>query len=172
MNIYKTFYLVAYLDVKILTPLYVPFSSISCVKYWCAQILTFKFKYLKLILLYFLLQSYFSRGGAKFIGMIVSPYNRNNPLPYSQITCLVISDEISPDGSYRKFSTKTILSYFCLLLLQIKDFTSKQNYLNGKFVPSPGGLLFAYHVVQLPSSLLRYPSRFKSPLYYHDHWAE
>ncbi|KAF3819783.1 hypothetical protein GH733_015292 [Mirounga leonina] len=36
-------------------------------------------------------QSYFSRGGAKFIGMIVSPYNQSNPLPYSQITCLVIS---------------------------------------------------------------------------------
>uniref|UniRef100_A0A8C3TBZ2 Myb-like, SWIRM and MPN domain-containing protein 1 n=1 Tax=Chelydra serpentina TaxID=8475 RepID=A0A8C3TBZ2_CHESE len=46
-------------------------------------------------------QSYFSRGGAMFIGMIISPYNRNNPLPYSQITCLVISDEISSDGSYR-----------------------------------------------------------------------
>ncbi|XP_072505735.1 deubiquitinase MYSM1 isoform X2 [Notamacropus eugenii] len=46
-------------------------------------------------------QSYFSRGGAVFIGMIISPYNRNNPLPYSQITCLVISDEISSDGSYR-----------------------------------------------------------------------
>ncbi|XP_029421119.1 histone H2A deubiquitinase MYSM1 isoform X2 [Nannospalax galili] len=46
-------------------------------------------------------QSYFSRGGAKFIGMIISPYNRNNPLPYSQITCLVISEEISPGGSYR-----------------------------------------------------------------------
>ncbi|XP_032283778.1 histone H2A deubiquitinase MYSM1 isoform X4 [Phoca vitulina] len=45
-------------------------------------------------------QSYFSRGGAKFIGMIVSPYNQSNPLPYSQITCLVISDEISSDGSY------------------------------------------------------------------------
>uniref|UniRef100_A0A8B9ENV5 Myb-like, SWIRM and MPN domain-containing protein 1 n=1 Tax=Anser cygnoides TaxID=8845 RepID=A0A8B9ENV5_ANSCY len=46
-------------------------------------------------------QSYFSRGGAMFIGMIISPYNRNNPLPYSQMTCLVISDEISSDGSYR-----------------------------------------------------------------------
>lgn len=57
-------------------------------------------------------QSYFSRGGAKFIGMIVSPYNRNNPLPYSQITCLVISEEISPDGSYRKFSTITTNYYF------------------------------------------------------------
>ncbi|NWX16700.1 MYSM1 deubiquitinase, partial [Aegotheles bennettii] len=46
-------------------------------------------------------QSYFSRGGAMFIGMIISPYNRNNPLPYSQITCLVISNEISSDGNYR-----------------------------------------------------------------------
>nr|XP_005543290.1 PREDICTED: histone H2A deubiquitinase MYSM1 isoform X5 [Macaca fascicularis] len=57
-------------------------------------------------------QSYFSRGGAKFIGMIVSPYNRNNPLPYSQITCLVISEEISTDGSYRlpyKFEVQQML---------------------------------------------------------------
>ncbi|XP_009068191.1 PREDICTED: histone H2A deubiquitinase MYSM1, partial [Acanthisitta chloris] len=57
-------------------------------------------------------QSYFSRGGALFIGMIVSPYNRNNPLPYSQITCLVISDEISVDGSYRlpyKFEVQQML---------------------------------------------------------------
>ncbi|XP_029802631.1 histone H2A deubiquitinase MYSM1 isoform X2 [Suricata suricatta] len=57
-------------------------------------------------------QSYFSRGGAKFIGMIVSPYNHNNPLPYSEITCLVISDEISSDGSYRlpyKFEVQQML---------------------------------------------------------------
>ncbi|XP_043857528.1 deubiquitinase MYSM1 isoform X2 [Dromiciops gliroides] len=57
-------------------------------------------------------QSYFSRGGAMFIGMIISPYNRNNPLPYSQITCLVISDEISSDGSYRvpyKFQVQQML---------------------------------------------------------------
>ncbi|XP_025727513.2 deubiquitinase MYSM1 isoform X3 [Callorhinus ursinus] len=57
-------------------------------------------------------QSYFSRGGAKFIGMIVSPYNQSNPLPYSQITCLVISDEISSDGSYRlpyKFEVQQML---------------------------------------------------------------
>ncbi|XP_006267561.1 deubiquitinase MYSM1 isoform X1 [Alligator mississippiensis] len=57
-------------------------------------------------------QSYFSRGGAMFIGMIISPYNRNNPLPYSQITCLVISDEISSDGSYRlpyKFEIQQML---------------------------------------------------------------
>ncbi|CAI5777064.1 histone H2A deubiquitinase MYSM1 isoform X1 [Podarcis lilfordi] len=46
-------------------------------------------------------QSYFSRGGSMFVGVIISPYNRNNPLPHSQITCLVISDETSPDGSYR-----------------------------------------------------------------------
>ncbi|OXB64558.1 hypothetical protein ASZ78_016010 [Callipepla squamata] len=57
-------------------------------------------------------QSYFSRGGAMFIGMIISPYNRNNPLPYSQITCLVISDELSSDGSYRlpyKFEIQQML---------------------------------------------------------------
>ncbi|NXF98031.1 MYSM1 deubiquitinase, partial [Eubucco bourcierii] len=57
-------------------------------------------------------QSYFSRGGAMFIGMIISPYNRNNPLPYSQMTCLVISDEISSDGSYRlpyKFEVQQML---------------------------------------------------------------
>ncbi|XP_069498181.1 deubiquitinase MYSM1 isoform X2 [Ambystoma mexicanum] len=57
-------------------------------------------------------QSYFSRGGAMFIGMIISPYNRNNPLPFSQITCLVISDDISPDGSYRlpyKFEVQPML---------------------------------------------------------------
>ncbi|XP_020952231.1 histone H2A deubiquitinase MYSM1 isoform X5 [Sus scrofa] len=59
-----------------------------------------------------IVESYFSRGGAKFIGMIVSPYNRNNPLPYSQITCLVISDEVSADGSYRlpyKFEVQQML---------------------------------------------------------------
>ncbi|XP_028629151.1 histone H2A deubiquitinase MYSM1 isoform X2 [Grammomys surdaster] len=57
-------------------------------------------------------QSYFSRGGAKFIGMIISPYNRSNPLPYSQITCLVISEEVSPDGTYRlpyKFEVQQML---------------------------------------------------------------
>ncbi|XP_044156997.1 deubiquitinase MYSM1 [Bufo gargarizans] len=46
-------------------------------------------------------QSYFSRGGAKFLGMIISPYNRSNPLPQSQLSCLVISDDPSDDGSHR-----------------------------------------------------------------------
>ncbi|XP_073499827.1 deubiquitinase MYSM1 [Phyllobates terribilis] len=46
-------------------------------------------------------QSYFSRGGAKFLGMIISPYNRSNPLPQSQLSCLVISDDLSEDGAYR-----------------------------------------------------------------------
>lgn len=46
-------------------------------------------------------QSYFSRGGAKFLGMIISPYNRSNPLPQSQLSCLVIGDDLSEDGSYR-----------------------------------------------------------------------
>ncbi|XP_007901889.1 histone H2A deubiquitinase MYSM1 isoform X2 [Callorhinchus milii] len=46
-------------------------------------------------------QNYFSRGGAQFVGMIISPYNSSNALPYSQITCLVVSEELSPDGCYR-----------------------------------------------------------------------
>ncbi|XP_077189667.1 deubiquitinase MYSM1 isoform X2 [Paroedura picta] len=57
-------------------------------------------------------QNYFSRGGSMFVGVIISPYNRNNPLPYSQITCLVISDECSSDGSYRlpyKFEAQQML---------------------------------------------------------------
>ncbi|KAM9324644.1 deubiquitinase MYSM1 [Gastrophryne carolinensis] len=46
-------------------------------------------------------QSYFSRGGATFLGMIISPYNCSNPLPQSQLSCLVISDDLSEDGTYR-----------------------------------------------------------------------
>ncbi|XP_053549599.1 deubiquitinase MYSM1 [Bombina bombina] len=46
-------------------------------------------------------QSYFSRGGAKFLGIIISPYNRSNLLPHSQMSCLIISDDLSEDGSYR-----------------------------------------------------------------------
>uniref|UniRef100_A0A8C8M3Z1 Myb-like, SWIRM and MPN domain-containing protein 1 n=1 Tax=Oncorhynchus tshawytscha TaxID=74940 RepID=A0A8C8M3Z1_ONCTS len=34
-------------------------------------------------------QSYFSRGGAPFIGMIVSPFDPANPSPRSQTTCLM-----------------------------------------------------------------------------------
>ncbi|KAG7259201.1 hypothetical protein CRUP_016081, partial [Coryphaenoides rupestris] len=34
-------------------------------------------------------QSYFSRGGAPFIGVIVSPYNPSNASPHSQTTCLL-----------------------------------------------------------------------------------
>lgn len=47
-----------------------------------------------------------------FVGVIISPYNRNNPLPYSQITCLVIGDETSSDGTYRlpyKFEVQQLL---------------------------------------------------------------
>ncbi|XP_048458043.1 histone H2A deubiquitinase MYSM1, partial [Rhincodon typus] len=46
-------------------------------------------------------QNYFSRGGAQFVGMIISPYNRSNSLPYSQVTCLIVSDELSTDGRFR-----------------------------------------------------------------------
>uniref|UniRef100_A0A8C6TGJ0 Myb-like, SWIRM and MPN domain-containing protein 1 n=1 Tax=Neogobius melanostomus TaxID=47308 RepID=A0A8C6TGJ0_9GOBI len=37
-------------------------------------------------------QSYFSRGGAPFIGMIVSPYDPANPSPHSQTTCLLVKE--------------------------------------------------------------------------------
>ncbi|XP_076134231.1 histone H2A deubiquitinase MYSM1 [Alosa pseudoharengus] len=46
-------------------------------------------------------QSYFSRGGAPFIGMIVSPYNPTNSSPVSQTTCLVVSEEEGPAGTQR-----------------------------------------------------------------------
>uniref|UniRef100_UPI00398EDA91 histone H2A deubiquitinase MYSM1 isoform X2 n=1 Tax=Pristiophorus japonicus TaxID=55135 RepID=UPI00398EDA91 len=46
-------------------------------------------------------QNYFSRGGAQFVGMIISPYNSSNSLPYSQVTCLIVSEELSVDGRFR-----------------------------------------------------------------------
>ncbi|XP_067846396.1 histone H2A deubiquitinase MYSM1 isoform X2 [Heptranchias perlo] len=46
-------------------------------------------------------QNYFSRGGAQFVGMIISPYNSSNSLPYSQVTCLIVSEELSADGCFR-----------------------------------------------------------------------
>ncbi|XP_037105963.1 histone H2A deubiquitinase MYSM1 [Syngnathus acus] len=41
-------------------------------------------------------QSYFSRGGAPFIGMIVSPYDPANPSPHSQTTCLLVKESQEP----------------------------------------------------------------------------
>ncbi|XP_015211324.1 histone H2A deubiquitinase MYSM1 isoform X2 [Lepisosteus oculatus] len=46
-------------------------------------------------------QSYFFRGGAQFIGMIISPYNPTNTSPHSQVTCLVVSEELSPIGLHK-----------------------------------------------------------------------
>ncbi|XP_078141873.1 histone H2A deubiquitinase MYSM1 [Centroberyx gerrardi] len=43
-------------------------------------------------------QSYFSRGGAPFIGMIVSPYDPANPSPHSQTTCLLVRETQEPSG--------------------------------------------------------------------------
>ncbi|XP_054458779.1 histone H2A deubiquitinase MYSM1 [Anoplopoma fimbria] len=43
-------------------------------------------------------QSYFSRGGAPFIGMIVSPYDPANPSPHSQTTCLLVRESQEPSG--------------------------------------------------------------------------
>ncbi|XP_076583037.1 histone H2A deubiquitinase MYSM1 [Chaetodon auriga] len=43
-------------------------------------------------------QSYFSRGGAPFIGMIVSPYDPVNRSPHSQTTCLLVKESQEPSG--------------------------------------------------------------------------
>ncbi|XP_029001689.1 histone H2A deubiquitinase MYSM1 [Betta splendens] len=43
-------------------------------------------------------QSYFSRGGAPFIGMIVSPYDPANPSPHSQTTCLLVRESQEPSA--------------------------------------------------------------------------
>ncbi|XP_008275647.1 histone H2A deubiquitinase MYSM1 [Stegastes partitus] len=43
-------------------------------------------------------QSYFSRGGAPFIGMIVSPYDPANPSPHSQTTCLLVKESQEPSS--------------------------------------------------------------------------
>ncbi|KAG7487677.1 hypothetical protein MATL_G00026540 [Megalops atlanticus] len=45
--------------------------------------------------------SYFSRGGAPFIGVIISPYNPTNASPHSQTTCLVVSEEVGPAGAHK-----------------------------------------------------------------------
>ncbi|XP_072552235.1 histone H2A deubiquitinase MYSM1 [Salminus brasiliensis] len=46
-------------------------------------------------------QSYFSRGGAPFIGMIVSPFNPSNASPVSQTTCLLVQEENGPAGTQK-----------------------------------------------------------------------
>uniref|UniRef100_A0AAY4D449 Myb-like, SWIRM and MPN domain-containing protein 1 n=1 Tax=Denticeps clupeoides TaxID=299321 RepID=A0AAY4D449_9TELE len=46
-------------------------------------------------------QSYFSRGGAPFVGMIISPYNPSNSSAVSQTTCLVVSEEEGPSGAQK-----------------------------------------------------------------------
>ncbi|XP_010870279.1 histone H2A deubiquitinase MYSM1 isoform X1 [Esox lucius] len=43
-------------------------------------------------------QRYFSRGGAPFIGMIVSPFDPANPSPHSQTTCLMVREDQGPTG--------------------------------------------------------------------------
>ncbi|CAN9500639.1 unnamed protein product [Ophioblennius macclurei] len=47
-------------------------------------------------------QSYFSRGGAPFIGMIVSPYDRANSSPHSETTCLFVKESEDPSGPLKK----------------------------------------------------------------------
>uniref|UniRef100_A0A8D3BTP4 Myb-like, SWIRM and MPN domain-containing protein 1 n=1 Tax=Scophthalmus maximus TaxID=52904 RepID=A0A8D3BTP4_SCOMX len=58
-------------------------------------------------------QSYFSRGGAPFIGMIVSPFDPANPSPHSQTTCLLVKESQEHSGpqsmSLTQARTHTIL---------------------------------------------------------------
>lgn len=56
------------------------------------------------IFLFLFFQSYFSRGGAPFIGMIVSPYDPANPSPHSQTTCLLVKESQEPSGSQSKLN--------------------------------------------------------------------
>eukprot|EP00795_Rhopilema_esculentum_P004449 gene4449-20692_t len=60
-------------------------------------------------------QEWFSRAGAPFVGIIISPYNMtSNEVPHkSQITCLTISDQWDESRSYRipymfKFKTEDL----------------------------------------------------------------
>ncbi|KAL1022490.1 hypothetical protein UPYG_G00028410 [Umbra pygmaea] len=46
-------------------------------------------------------QRYFSRGGAPFIGMIVSPFDPANPSPHSQTTCLMVREDQGPAGTQK-----------------------------------------------------------------------
>jgi len=46
-------------------------------------------------------QEWFGKGGAPFIGIIVSPYNYSNVSNQSQIRCLTVSDEWESAGQYR-----------------------------------------------------------------------
>ncbi|XP_068727042.1 deubiquitinase MYSM1-like [Montipora capricornis] len=46
-------------------------------------------------------QEWFGKGGAPFIGIIVSPYNYSNSSNQSQIRCLTVSDEWESAGQYR-----------------------------------------------------------------------
>lgn len=46
-------------------------------------------------------QEWFGKGGAPFIGIIVSPYNYSNTSNQSQIRCLTVSDEWESAGQYR-----------------------------------------------------------------------
>lgn len=56
-----------------------------------------------------IIQSYFSRGGAPFIGMIVSPYDPANPSPHSQTTCLLVKESLEPSGPQSVYNSDTYI---------------------------------------------------------------
>uniref|UniRef100_A0A3P8T1D7 Myb-like, SWIRM and MPN domain-containing protein 1 n=1 Tax=Amphiprion percula TaxID=161767 RepID=A0A3P8T1D7_AMPPE len=64
-------------------------------------------------------QNYFSRGGAPFIGMIVSPYDPANPSPHSQTTCLLVKESQEPSGL--QISEEMSKQFFFLLLWSVRS---------------------------------------------------
>lgn len=79
-----------------------------------------------------LLQSYFSRGGAPFIGMIVSPYDPANPSPHSQTTCLLVKASPDPSSSQSTFDTNAIRM---LLIWKVAGVDQSFEHLTQSFSP-------------------------------------
>lgn len=60
-----------------------------------------KFFLLLLMIDTLVLQEWFGKGGAPFVGVISSPYNYSNTSNQSQITTLTVSDEWDVTDQYR-----------------------------------------------------------------------
>lgn len=82
--------------------------------------------------LFLLLQSYFSRGGAPFIGMIVSPYDPANPSPHSQTTCLLVKASPEHSSSQSKFNADAIRM---LLIWKVVSVDQSVEHLTQSFSP-------------------------------------
>lgn len=62
--------------------------------------------------LFLLFQEWFAKGGDHFVGVIVSPYNPGNSSVSSQVTCLTVSEEISPDRNYSMLPQFYVIVHF------------------------------------------------------------